>query len=772
MTLVVLGLAWILGLTPVAAWGSPWWMGAAWTAAASAIVLPRKWSRPNAIMALSCVALASVAGLRLAMSFDDEPPEWRNLVGSEVTLTGVINSEPDRKRVTTGYTVRPKTINGEIATGGEVLVQFHQYIDFLPGDRVTLRGELEPPPVFDTFNYRAYLEQHGIYGTMFRPRITESSPAAWSLQRWLTARRLSLDAALQRSLPEPESSLAGGIAFGRDDGLSREALEAYNRAGLRHLVAVSGSNVSLVTSLTYLVAIPLVGRRRAWLPAAITILMYLGAAGFSGSVVRAGFMAGILLLGGIIGRPQSGLPALFTTVIGMTAWRPELAVDTGFQLSTTATAGLITLAPWISRWLMATTARLPWFGTPRLACQVSGLTLAASICTAPISWYTFGEISVVSPVANLLVEPVFTFAFWASLATAVVTLVSPDAGTLLGVASYYPLALIGRCAEYFGSLPVATAGSPAHSVEFALAAYVPLTAAALVAYRYLAPRTPEPRPVTLRRERSGRLILAAGAGAALVAAISIGLTTPGDGGLVVQFLDVGQGDAALLTTPHGRQMLIDGGPSALDLSRELGATLPHWDRSLDAVLLSHPDEDHIGGLPKVFDRYRVGMVYDGGFPSASPAYRRFAAQDEARQRRLVAGDSFELDGVRFDVLWPPAGYSTEDLNNTSLVIRVTFDGVTLLFPGDAEALVLERLEGVAANILKVPHHGSKTTPPAFLSRVGAQVAVVSVGATNTFGHPHPDTLAALGESRVFRTDEDGRVRVRVRNGRVTTRSER
>ena len=772
MTLVLLGLSWVAGLVPLAAWDSPWWLGAGWVAAGAGILLPRSWSRRNGTMAVACVALALAAGWRLSGALEQENPGWVALVGEEVEIAGKVVSEPDQNRITAGYVIAVETIDGRPAGGGRVLVQVHQYDEYLPGDRLVLRGELEAPPVFDTFDYRAYLQRQDIFGTMFRPQVRDVREGGGSVGRWLTARRTGFDEALQRSLPEPEASLAAGVAFGRDDGLSREVLEEYNRSGLRHLVAVSGSNVSLVAAMTYFLAVPLISRRWASIPAAATIAMYLAAAGLSGSVLRAGIMAGVFLVGTVVGRPQSGLPALFAAVMGMTAVTPELAVDTGFQLSATATAGLLTLAPWIARGLMAGTSRIPWVGVPRTVCQVAALTLAATAATAPVMWHTFGELSVVSPLANLLVEPVFPLAFWASLATAGLGLISEDAAAVAGVAGWYPLAFIGSCASFFGSLSWATIPAPAQSVELALGAYIPMGAAALLAYRFPARSSPEPRPVEARRERSRRLVLAGSVGAVCLAAVPVSFGMGGRDGLTIEFLDVGQGDAALITTPNGKQVLIDGGPSGIEVARELGAVMPHWDRSLDAVVLSHPQEDHVAGLPEVFERYRVATVYDSGFDNETRSYALFASQTEAGYRQMAAGDAFAVDGVRFEVLWPPMGFVTDELNEASLVVLVTFDGVGVLFAGDAEGAALAALEGVRANVLKVPHHGSKTTPPAFLQSVGAQVAVVSVGAENPFGHPHPDVLAALAESRVYRTDEDGRITVRLQAGKVRVSTER
>lgn len=771
MVLIAVGAAWIAGLAAVAGFGSPWWMGAAWVAAAAPLVATR---RPR--LFLACLVAAAIAGWRVSGASDVEAPSWAALAGSEVTLTGTVRSEPDRGRATTGYDIAIERLEagGEVHRGGKVLVYFEQYADYLPGDRLTIRGDLEEPPVFDGFDFRAYLARQGIAATMFRPRVIAFETGASSLGRWLTDARLRLDRSLQRSLPEPAASLAAGIAFGRDDGLSRDDRLEYNRSGLRHLVAVSGSNVTLVAGLTFLLAVPLIGRRYAWLPAAVTIAVYLAAAGFSPSVLRAGVMAGVFLGGSVVGRPQGGLPALMAAVIAMTTLDPGITFDAGFQLSAAATAGIIMVSPWLTSVLLRSTARGVLAFVPGWACQVAGLTVAASLATAPIMWVTFGEVSLISPLANLLVEPVFPLAFWASIAAALLGLISQEAGSFAGAIAYYPLAYIGWCAGFFASLPFASFAAPKLDAAWALLASAALAVAGLAAYRFRPPPAEDPPRTRLRRFAGARFAAGAAAGICAVAVVPVSLLPDERGELVIWFLDVGQGDAALIQTPHGRQLLIDGGPSGIELARQLGAVMPHWDRSLDAVLVTHPQEDHLAGLVEALRRYTVGTTATTGAENDTAAARHFALEAPTPQP-LTAGASFVVDRVRFEVLWPPPGFRGADLNETSLVLRITYGEVTVLLTGDVQGSALRTLTlggGLGADVLKVPHHGSRTTPPAFIEAVSPAVAIISAGAHNSFGHPHPDVLGALEGTATFRTDQDGRIEVSTNGARITVRTER
>jgi len=220
-------------------------------------------------------------------------------------------------------------------------------------------------------------------------------------------------------------------------------------------------------------------------------------------------------------------------------------------------------------------------------------------------------------------------------------------------------------------------------------------------------------------------------------------------------------------------MLIDGGVSDLVLARQLGAALPHWDRSIDMMFQTHPDSDHVGGLPGVLRRFDVANVWDSGVVGTSGDAAVYAA--ETRREPIHEGDHFQLDGVRVDVLWPPAGYTGKSTNATCLVLRVTYGDTRFLLTGDLEGpeqLQMMATEDVRADVLKVPHHGSKTSDPAFFDAVGADIAVISVGAGNPYGHPAPQTVAALSDEMVLRTDIDGRVTVRSDGERLTWQTER
>jgi competence protein ComEC len=773
VTPVLLALAWLASIATIALWGVPAWLTGACLAALAP--LAGAWRGRRAAALVACMALLAVAGgWRFSAWLHAPSPDLARYVGSQVTVEGRIASEPDPGLTTVSYEVEAEhvTADGTVrAIDGKLRATFPQYTELRPGAPVRLAGHLGEAPVFPDFDYRAYLARRGVVGTMFFPRLEGVGAAPrWHLAGTRARVRLALEDVLARSLPEPEASLAAGIAFGRDAGMSPELYDDFRAAGLAHLVAVSGGNVSLVAAVVFFVVVPLAGRRRALLPAALAVFAYLAIAGPSASVIRAGLMATVFLGGAALGRQQSSLAALGVAAVVMTAVQPAAALDVGFQLSVAATAGLIVLTPWL-RFALEVASRPLGGLLPGAVLDVAALSLAASIATLPLVWLNFGQVSLAGPFVNVVAAPLFVVSFASSGLTALAGLAWEPAGWALGLAAYYPLALLAWLAQSVAGFPFAAVAAPPLDGAAALAAYLALAAIGWPAYRYLPPSRGRIEPGASAR---GLRLAGAGAGAGCMSLAILLTTLPGlsgPGELQVTVLDVGQGDAILVTTPHGRRFLVDGGPSGIQLAREVGAVLPHWEREVDAVLLTHPEEDHLGGLVELLDRYDVATAYDTGRAASSPAYAIYRRL--ARTRTLSAGDAFEQDGVRFEVLWPPAGYESEQTNATSLVLRLTYGEVSFLLAGDIGADVQrELMEGgnLTVTVLKVPHHGSKTSDPGFFAAVDPSLAVIPVGAGNPFGHPAPEVLAALSKASVLRTDLHGRVTISTDGQRLRVRT--
>jgi competence protein ComEC len=278
-------------------------------------------------------------------------------------------------------------------------------------------------------------------------------------------------------------------------------------------------------------------------------------------------------------------------------------------------------------------------------------------------------------------------------------------------------------------------------------------------------------------------LLLGGLGLLVILAWTAAMQMP-DNRLHVHILDVGQGDAIFIEGPHGQQILIDGGPEPSVLLSGLGERMPFWDHSLDLVVLTHPELDHVGGLVDVLQRYDVGLVLDSGQECGSATCEAWRAQIEEKEipcRRSQSGMSLELgEGVRLQVLHPPAPLMTNtssDSNNNSVVLRLEYGRFSALLTGDvqweAEEVLVASGQPLNSLLLKVPHHGADTSLTApFLEAVDPEVAIISVGADNNFGHPAEVTLEKLEEIPIYRTDLNGSITVVTDDQRYWVRTDR
>ncbi len=658
-----------------------------------------------------------------------------------------------------------------------------RYPDIVPTDLVRFDGRLEAAPTDGSFG--DYLARSGISFTA-RPPTLAVVDAGGGPMAGLEQLRRTGAALISAVLPEPQAGLAAAMAIGLRDLVAKDVSDDFRTAGLSHVVAISGWHICLLAGLVGGL-LGRLSRRRRSLVVLFVVCAYAILAGGSASVLRAAVMASVALLARESGRRGSAAAALSLTVVAMLVVQPATIADVGFQLSAAATAGLLVWAAPLRAWLAARAPRL----TPGWLLEALAVSLAAQAATLPLVLLTFGRLSLVAPLANLLVAPIvapvmllIALAFVCGLA--VVGLGAPAllCAPLTLIASLGIGSLI-TIAHVAASLPFAAVTMPP-PLDLAGAGLSALAIAFVVAHRRRSTAAAPPVPMSPRRGSethsprltSHRLAFGASLGGLCLLLAVVGGARP-DGRLHLDVLDVGQGDAILVEGPDGGRMLVDTGPDPDRLVTLLDERLPPWDRRIDMVVITHPHEDHIAGLALLLARYRVGEVAESGMIGPGPGYaasRLALAALNMHPRQLAAGDTLWLDGVRLDVDWPlPGGVPLHPanggkaINNVSIVLDVHYGTRRALLTGDIEEEIDPQLlaRGVAADgrpldVLKVAHHGSATaTTAAFLAALRPRIAVISVGWGNVYGHPAPATLARLLDAgaQVFRTDLDGSVEI-------------
>lgn len=670
-------------------------------------------------------AVATVVG-----AVASDPRLVRGRFGDQVMLRLVVRQVTGRGR---SYTLRtPILLIGDLDWGAVPL-----------GATVRASGRLGPADGSDLA---------GVLGGGRAPEVL-APPGVW--WRGADAVRESLRNSVAHR-PDDQRALVPALVDGDDGALSTELADDFRATGLTHLLAVSGTNLTLVVGFL-LVLSRWCGVRGRWLyvVGAVGIIGFVLLARTEPSVLRAAVMGSVALIAMGVNGLQRGFRALGVALVALLLVQPGLAVSVGFALSVLATAGILVLAPgWrdaMCRWL------------PRWLAEAIAVPSAAQLACTPLVAAISGQVSVVAVAANLLVAPAVGPATVLGLAGGLVGLVWETGGRILGTGAGWCVAWIVAVARRGADLPTA-------AIDWGTGV-LPLTVLTLLTLGVAVVG-----PHLLRRRSTGLAVVVV-----MVLAVVVRLPTPGwpvDGWLLAM-CDVGQGDALVLRVGPGAGIVIDAGPdpSAVDdCLRRLDVD------EVPLVVLTHFHADHVDGLAGVLDGRAVGAIETTRLMDPPQGVTGVVAT--ARTAGLVPqlapyGVTRTIGEATLQVLWPRPDSPSEGpgdgstANEASVVLVAEVRGVRLLLSGDIEpegqAALARSYPGLRVDVLKLPHHGSRYQDLDFLRSLGASVVLVSVGADNDYGHPSSETLdpmAATG-ARVLRTDLDGDVLVVERDGELS-----
>jgi competence protein ComEC len=556
--------------------------------------------------------------------------------------------------------------------------------------------------------------------------------------------RQRASAGLGHGVPAREAALARGFVLGEDEGIDSRTEEDFRRAGLAHLLAVSGQNVTLLA----LLAMPLLGafgiplrERLLWILALIAV--YVPVAGAGPSIQRAAVMGAVGVLATLGGRRGSRLYALALAALVTLAVDPGVGSDVGWQLSFAAVLGILLLAAPLREAIEARLGRGAW---RRALAEGVAVTVAATLATAPLIAFHFERISTTTLAANVLALPAVAPAMWLGMCGAGLAQVPGVPLEPLNGLNALLLAYIAQVAAWCAAPERAELDVHLGGLGL-LVAYAGLAVGVLCVWKW-------PRQA---------LALGAIALAVVAPLPSWGGAEAGPpSGLRVEVLDVGQGDAILFQPAGAPAVLIDGGPPGEGLERKLEEAGVD---GLGAVVATHDQSDHVGGIEELL----------GAMPVERLVYARLsrdlvagAIAAGAEPVPVAAGGELRSGRLHLQVLWPPPELATSsgpvaDPNQLALVIEARWRDFTMLLTADAEAESVP-IESGPVDVLKVAHHGSEDAGLGpLLDRTRPRLAVISVGSGNSYGHPTPQTLGTLERHGVptLRTDEDGTVGIDV-----------
>jgi competence protein ComEC len=716
-----------------------------------------------------------------------------------VTVTGMVNSDPDIRDNNTRLMVESSGIEADGKQSeieGSVLVFVSNYPAYSYGDVLEITGKLETPPVFEDFDYADYLSHENIYSTMLYPEVEViDREKGLAPLEWIYSLRSELSLALARVLPEPQASLAQGMLLGIRSNIPADLQEAFSATGTTHILAISGLNIGIVAGITLSIGLWMFGRRHyfyIWLALGV-IWMYAALTGLEAPVVRSAIMASIFLTAELLGRQRNAITALTFAAAIMTAFDPQVIYTASFQMSFMAMFGLVIILPPLQTAGRRFLERMPdkFEGLSSITGFIYNslaVTLAALAGVLPLIAYYFGIISIVSPLATLLALPVLTGIIVLGALTGIVGLFFLPLAQVFGWVLWLMLSYMMLVVKGFAGLSISYIDIDGFNAIALWIYYIALAVIIWSIYRSrffkkleddegcgekqsaaVKPAGKVEKGQGFFQRRPVKIMLS------LVAAISLlgftALSSAPDDNWHVNFLDVGQGDAILIQKGN-LQVLVDGGPSGQALSLALSEEMSFWDRTIELVILTHPHEDHLVGLVEVLKRYTVEQVLATESQSDLPIYDewlRLIEQNDIEYLSAYAGHQIYLAGGVIDVLSPPATYlkgTESDIDNNSMVLAVHLGDISFLLTGDLGRegefeLITERL-AQQATVLKVGHHGSAaSTSSEFLNVVRPQIAVISVGSGNSYGHPDTEVMERLiemvGEQNIYRTDKHGSI---------------
>ncbi len=638
---------------------------------------------------------------------------------------------------------------------------------FHPGDTLSLKGQLVDPPGQrnpKAFDYRAYLAGRGIYGLI---STTENEIAlVRPASRWTpmgisyTFRKKAGD--ILALAGDKEGNILKAMILGERNLIPPEVHQDLQRSGLSHLLAISGLHVGfLVLLLTKLVAWLRVETRWAFFLQAIILIFYCGAIGFTASVLRAVVMALFYLGGKQLGRRADLLNSMAGAAWLILLIRPLEIVSIGFLLSFTAVGTIALLQKSIQKALSF---------LPKTVASVLSVTLAAQIGTMPLVAYAYNIVTPIGLLTNPIAAMLAGLAVMGGFLFIPIGLMIPWLAGLFMPLLRFPVGGLLMLGDISAVHPWAAFRVVSPSL-FAIGIY----------YILLWILSTE-RPTFIARPGywSGCLIMIY-----LTTRILLPYFTPQT--LQIVFLDVGQGDSIYIKTPDRHHVLIDAGGKALrtDYGLDPGETvvlpflLKSGTASLDLVMMSHVHEDHIGGLVSIVDQLKIGAIME--YPPRSENLYYQEIKDTVMRKDIpvlhaIGGQTYKVgQEVLLHILFPlpderlMSALAGENENNRSIVVLLEYQEAAVILTGDIEARVerylVDRIPRTV-DILKVAHHGSKTSSiPEWLAAVAPKVAIIQVG-KNTFGHPSPEVLERYSADGIllYRNDTNGAVICTYRKG--------
>ena len=628
------------------------------------------------------------------------------------------------------------------------------------GDSLYIEGEFKQPEEarnYKGYNYKQYLKTKKIIGTveLEKAKILKSSNGSFihNIQKYIKD-------TINGTLTDEEGNLLLAILLGDKDKLSEDIQESFKTSNLSHMLAVSGAHVSyIILGLTYVLQNSIIGKKNGKIVCIIFLLVFMAITNFTPSVTRACIMAVLTLFSGIIYRKSDVYTNISVAALITLIFNPYNLLDLGFQLSYGGTIGIIIFIKRIQE-KKSNSKVINYIK------QMALVSIYANIIIIPIMMYHFNTVSFTFIISNIMASPILGIIVITGFLFIITSITVKPLTRLIAIFIKPILSILIKISQICSKLPFSNILVVTPYMFNVISYY------AIILYC-----------IKSKKNNKCKIIICL-----LIVLILINFIIyifPQK--LRIFFIDVGQGDSTLIITPDKKTVLIDGGGSdSFDVGEKV--LLPYLlDRRIlkvDYVLISHFDTDHCGGILTIMEKVKVKNIIISEQAEHSENYERFKKLMINKKIRLIEvkkGDKIKIGRYsEFKILFPTSRLLSENpLNNNSIVAQFNYNNFKMLFTGDIEKLAEQQIlktekAEIRADILKVAHHGSKTSSiPEFIKAVRPKIALIGVGKNNTFGHPNQQTIKNLEniKCRSYRTDLQGEIIIKIdQKGRMNVKS--